>query len=160
MTQERREGALQVVEARRAHELVRPTPDLRGRAVAEEEVVRHHLAGVHARERRNPLGKGALAQGTGRDERQEVDLVVVGKALVGVTLLVDGHVGDERHRSVGSHEPALQAAVGSADHHPAGKAERAVHPGGVEHAAVALHVEPQRALGALELGDLLDLEGG
>ena len=77
---------------------------------------------------------------------------------VGLTVHVDGHIGDQRRDVLQIHQTHGNTIL--CPHHGAARdAEGPVHPTGAQHTAVALHAETGVAL-SLQLGILLDLEGG
>ena len=79
--------------------------------------------------------------------------------LVHLLVHVYGQVGDEQEVAVEVHEPAFHARFGS-DQDPSGKRERAIQPGGIDHAAVSFDIEGQIAPAPLQGGDVLHLECG
>ena len=151
-------GAPQVIQTRRAHELVAPAPHGRLLAVHQEQVTRQHLLGRNTRllgdqpvEEPGPehpcRHDGAHVNGTVRDETR-----------VRLAIKVDGNARYEQQVLIGRDQTAFHA-IAQAHQHAAGNGQGFVEPGVVHHAAVRLHVQPHIARRTGKLRSGFDLIG-
>ena len=121
------EGALQVVELRRAEEFPFRSPGGGFLAVDQGQLAGKDVFGPGAGFLRYQLGEGFFPQLACGKQGAQVDLVVQLDALIHLMVHVYGKVGDEQQVAVEVHQPALDACFGS-DEHPSCKRERAVQP--------------------------------
>ena len=149
-----RKGALEVVEPGGGDQAA-PLDTRLG--VVEEQVGGENVGGLHP-----GRGCGMGAEGTlleaGAVEGRHIHGGVVGCALVGLAVHVDGHVGDDGAGLPQVTEAALNAAL-RPDEKPSGDGEGAVHPAGAEHPAVGLRPELDIAVSG-DFRRLLELEAG
>ena len=134
-------------------------PDAARLTVHQEEVFAQDVLRRAAHAGRHLGVERATRQLACAHEGAQVHLAVEGLAVVDRAVEVDAEVGDDEHVLVDVHQAALDAAR-RLHEHAAGQPQGPVEPGGVDGAAVDLHVQAQVVGRALKLGDGLHLEGG
>ena len=156
-SQDRRVGALEVVEARRRQKAVLRPPDCSLLPVVQEQVHAAQVLFLFAGSLRHRTEEG-LSFTAHTIKREQVFLRVIGKAFVHLAVHVDRHIRDQQKIPVHVHQPAVQAAVPLHDD-PARRGQRPVEPGCEQHPAVFLHIQFDVDVLHPDLRVLLDLEG-
>lgn len=150
---ERPPDALQIVQSGRGQELLVNAPDAGLFPDVEIQVMADDLAASLGFQQLGQLAVGVLQAQQGLHIHSQIPLI----ALVGLTVHVNGHIGDQQQVPVNVHQPGLGTVLGL-HHHPSGNGQGAVRPGEQQGAAVALHA--QTGIDAVQLAVLLHLEGG
>ena len=152
------EHALLVIQTAGGDELLVAAPDGGLLADAKEQVAAQDLVFGHVQLGGDELFQHAFLGGTAQ-QGQHVDLLVEGGLVVHLTVHVDGHAGDEQQVTVQCHQTGGDG-VAVLHQHAAGHGQRAVQPGGADHAAVAFGVQAGVLLAHVKFCVLLDAEAG
>ena len=150
-------GALEVVQPPGGEVCAVRAPDAARHPVHEVQVMGRDRVRVHARLLRDDLQKGP--GGVLRaPERHHVDVGLPVVAAVYLAVHVDRDVRDHAEIARGGDQSGRQAAVLPHDETP-GHGQGTVQPGGHDHPAVGLRVQPRVPVRDLQLRFRLDLEG-